>query len=61
MHIYAVGDTLALALQQFQSQHASARGPLMAMSTVITIPIVATFFLTQKTFIQGIALTGLRG
>jgi multiple sugar transport system permease protein len=53
--------TLAIALQQFQSQHESAWGPLMAMSTVITLPIVALFFLTQRTFIQGIALTGLKG
>ncbi len=53
--------TLALALQQFQSQHSSAWGPLMAMSTVITIPIIIVFFFTQKTFIQGIALTGLKG
>jgi multiple sugar transport system permease protein len=53
--------TLALALQQFQSQHESLWGPLMAMSTVITLPIVVLFFLTQRTFIQGIALTGLKG
>jgi multiple sugar transport system permease protein len=53
--------TLAVALQQFQSQHESAWGPLMAMSTVITLPIIALFFLTQKTFIQGITMSGLKG
>jgi len=53
--------TLAVALQQFQSQHESLWGPLMAMSTVITVPIIILFFLTQKTFIQGITLTGLKG
>ncbi len=53
--------TLAVALQQFQSAHESMWGPLMAMSTVITLPIVIVFFLTQKTFIQGITLTGLKG
>ncbi len=53
--------TLAIALQQFQSQHESAWGPLMAMSTVITIPIIVLFFLTQRTFIQGITMTGLKG
>lgn len=53
--------TLALALQQFQNQHDSAWGELMAMSTVITIPVIVLFFFTQKTFIQGIALTGLKG
>ena len=53
--------TLAIALQQFQSHHESAWGPLMAMSSVITIPIIILFFLTQRTFIQGITLTGLKG
>ncbi len=53
--------TLAIALQQFQSHHESAWGPLMAMSSVITIPIIFLFFLTQRTFIQGITLTGLKG
>ena len=53
--------TLAVALQQFQSQHENLWGPLMAMSTVITIPIIIIFFLTQKTFIQGITLTGIKG
>jgi multiple sugar transport system permease protein len=53
--------TLALALQQFQSQHESAWGPLMAMSTVITLPVIALFFLTQRTFIEGITMTGLKG
>jgi multiple sugar transport system permease protein len=53
--------TLAIALQQFQSMHESAWGPLMAMSTVITIPVIVLFFLTQKTFIQGITMTGLKG
>jgi multiple sugar transport system permease protein len=33
----------------------------MAMSTVITLPIIALFFLTQKTFIQGITMSGLKG
>lgn len=53
--------TLAVALQQFQSQHESAWGPLMAMSTVITLPIIVLFFLTQRTFIQGITMSGLKG
>ncbi len=53
--------TLAVALQQFQNEHRSAWGPLMAMSTVITLPVVILFFFTQRTFIQGITLTGLKG
>lgn len=53
--------TLAVALQQFQSQHESAWGPLMAMSTVIALPVILLFFLTQRTFIQGITMSGLKG
>ncbi len=53
--------TLAVALQQFQSQHDSAWGPLMAMGAVITLPVILLFFLTQRTFIQGITLSGIKG
>ena len=53
--------TLAVALQQFQSQHESSWGPLMAMSTVITLPVIVLFFLAQRTFIQGITMSGLKG
>ena len=53
--------TLAVALQQFQSQHESAWGPLMAMGAVITLPVIVLFFLAQRTFIQGITMTGIKG
>jgi multiple sugar transport system permease protein len=32
----------------------------MACATVVTLPIIVLFFLTQRTFVQGIALTGLK-
>lgn len=34
---------------------------LMAVSTLVTLPIVIAFFFTQRTFIEGISLTGLKG
>ncbi len=34
---------------------------LMAVSTVITAPILVAFFFAQRTFIEGIAMTGLKG
>jgi len=34
---------------------------LMAVSTIVTLPIVILFFFAQRTFIEGIALTGLKG
>lgn len=34
---------------------------LMAVSSVITLPILIAFFLAQRTFIEGISLTGIKG
>jgi len=50
--------TMALGLQDFQSQRSMIWNQLMAASTVFTVPIVIAFFFAQKTFIQGIKLTG---
>lgn len=50
--------TMALGLQDFQSQRTMVWNQLMAAATVFTIPIVIAFFFAQKTFIQGIKLTG---
>ena len=33
----------------------------MAAATVFTVPIIILFFLAQRTFIQGIATTGVKG
>ncbi|RKX33490.1 MAG: carbohydrate ABC transporter permease [Verrucomicrobia bacterium] len=54
--------TLALGLQFFQSQHGGTEWHyLMAASTLVTLPIIVLFFFTQKTFIEGISMTGLKG
>jgi multiple sugar transport system permease protein len=50
--------TMALGLQDFQGQHTMVWNQMMAAATVFTIPIVIAFFFAQKTFIQGIKLTG---
>ncbi len=34
---------------------------LMAVSTIVTLPTVLVFFFAQRTFIEGIALTGVKG
>lgn len=34
---------------------------LMAVSTIVTVPIVIAFFFTQRAFIEGISLTGMKG
>ena len=53
--------TLSLGLQLFESTHGAEYGMLMAASTVMTLPVAALFFFAQRYFIQGIALTGIRG
>lgn len=54
--------TLALGLQFFQSQHGGTQWHyLMAASTLVVLPIIILFFFTQKTFIEGISMTGIKG
>ena len=53
--------TLSLGLQQYQSRLGGAEwGPLMAASAIMIIPIIVLFLLTQKSFIKGIAMSGLK-
>ena len=33
----------------------------MAVSTIVALPVILTFFLAQRTFIEGISLTGVKG
>lgn len=53
--------TLSLGLYQYSSQYGREWGLLMAASVLITLPIILLFFFLQKTFVQGIALTGIKG
>lgn len=54
--------TMALGLQQYQSQNGgSEQHLLMAASALLVLPIIVLFFFTQKTFIQGISTTGMGG
>jgi len=51
---------LALGLFDFRTQHGGDYGLLMAASTLVTLPVIAVFFLAQKYFIQGVTLTGMK-
>lgn len=54
--------TMALGLQQYQSQNGgSEHHLLMAASALLVLPIIVLFFFAQKTFIQGISTTGMGG
>ena len=63
--IYLQGDsslwTLSLGLRDFESAHFISWGPLMAASVMFMLPVIALFLLAQRTFVQGIALTGIKG
>ena len=53
--------TLAIGLARLQGQYSSDWGRMMAMSVVMTLPLVVLFFLAQRTFVEGIKLGGVKG
>lgn len=54
--------TLALGLQFLQSKAGDTPwNELMAATTLIVAPVVVLFLIAQRTFIRGIATTGLKG
>ena len=54
--------TLSLGLQFYQSQNGgTSMNLLMAASAMVIAPVIILFFFTQRLFIQGIAITGLKG
>jgi multiple sugar transport system permease protein len=53
--------TLSLGLNGFLGAHSAEWALLMAASVLFTLPIIILYFFAQKTFIQGIQTTGLKG
>jgi multiple sugar transport system permease protein len=53
--------TIALGLATFKGMYATQWHYLMAASTVMVMPIIVLFFLTQRYFVQGIVMTGTKG
>jgi multiple sugar transport system permease protein len=53
--------TLALGLQMFIGYYTAQWELLMAAATVILVPPMILFLIGQKYFIQGIAITGMKG
>jgi multiple sugar transport system permease protein len=53
--------TIQLGLTVFRQRFSTEWGPLMAGVTIATIPMVLVFLSAQRTFVSGIALTGLKG
>lgn len=53
--------TISLGLKMFQNMYGLQWQLMMAASALTMIPTIILFFLTQRTFIEGIALTGIKG
>lgn len=53
--------TLALGLAEFTGLYTSQWHLLMAAATVVLLPVLILFFVAQRYFIEGIALTGSKG
>ena len=52
--------TLPLAISLFMSSYGTAWDQLMAIAVLGTLPMIVLFFVLQRAFIQGIAITGLK-
>jgi ABC-type glycerol-3-phosphate transport system permease component len=52
--------TVPIGLQRFQEQYVTTYNSVMAISTIAIIPMVLLFFFFQRSFIRGIALSGLK-
>lgn len=53
--------TISLGLSFFRSSYDVRWSYLMAASLVTMLPMVAVFFVAQRSFIEGITLTGIKG
>ena len=52
---------LSLGLFNFRGEHVTRFNMLMAASTLMTLPVIAIFFLAQRYFIEGITVGGVKG
>ena len=53
--------TLSVGLRLFFSQYGAEWALLMAAATMFTLPMIVVFFFAQRTFIEGISFTGVKG
>lgn len=53
--------TLSLGLLYFQGMYYTEWALLMAASAAVTLPVVVLFFFAQRTFIEGVTFSGLKG
>lgn len=54
-------QTLPVGLALFQGEHVMEHGPIFSGAVLSILPILIVFLCAQKTFIKGIALSGIKG
>ncbi|WP_082491944.1 carbohydrate ABC transporter permease [Leifsonia sp. Root4] len=52
---------VAYGLASFRGIHGTDWGLTMAMTMLVTVPVVLIFFFAQRVFVEGITLTGVKG
>ena len=52
---------VSYGLAMFHGSHGTDWGTTMAVTMLVTIPVVVIFFFAQRTFVEGITLTGVKG
>ena len=53
--------TLSIGLLQFKNLHQVHWNLMMASSAIFALPVIVLFFFGQKSFLQGVELTGIKG
>lgn len=53
--------TIPLGLKMFVSEYNVEFGKMMAGTSIALIPVIVVFFIGQKYFVEGIAMTGVKG
>lgn len=52
---------VAYGLATFHGSHSTDWGVTMAVTVLATLPVIVVFFFAQRTFVEGITLTGIKG
>ncbi|MDX9985341.1 MAG: carbohydrate ABC transporter permease, partial [Sphaerochaeta sp.] len=52
--------TLSIAVANLQGQHLTKDNLLLTAAVVVSLPMVVVFIISQRYFIEGIALSGIK-
>ena len=54
-------ETLPVGLSLFNGQYVSNHGGIFAAATIAVVPVLVVYLLFQRQFVEGIALSGIKG